>query len=260
MEPHSDSSEPQVRDISTEDSENQNNHAVDVLELGESPDSAWTPLSTSNTTFDSSQPEMLNEEAECVDTKDDNLPCVLTKTKPKHKWYAVKELGLRSFGLPCHKSIENIFNSRCHGSLRFVHRLQLAYKMDCHNGCVNALHFNSSGTRLVSGSDDLNIIVWDWSLAKPLLNYDSGHRGNVFQAKFLPLCGDMHIVSCARDGHIRLAELTPSGAFHSTRRLGLHRGPAHKLALLPDTPHVFLTAGEDAAVLEVDVRQSKPNK
>ena len=95
MEPHSDSSEPQVRDISTEDSENQNNHAVDVLELGESPDSAWTPLSTSNTTFDSSQPEMLNEEAECVDTKDDNLPCVLTKTKPKHKWYAVKELGLR---------------------------------------------------------------------------------------------------------------------------------------------------------------------
>jgi len=53
--------------------------------------------------------------------------------------------------------------------------------MDCHNGCVNALHFNSSGTRLVSGSDDLNIIVWDWSLAKPLLNYDSGHRGNVFQ-------------------------------------------------------------------------------
>lgn len=76
----------------------------------------------------------------------------------------------------------------------------------------------------------------------------------------MPLCGDMHIVSCARDGHIRLAELTPSGAFHSTRRLGLHRGPAHKLALLPDTPHVFLTAGEDAVVLEVDVRQSKPNK
>ena len=80
------------------------------------------------------------------------------------------------------------------------------------------------------------------------------------QAKFLPLCGDMHIVSCARDGHIRMAELTSGGTFHSTRRLALHRGPAHKLALLVDTPQVFLSAGEDAVVFEVDVRQSKPNK
>jgi DDB1- and CUL4-associated factor 8 len=155
--------------------------------------------------------------------------------------------------------------------------------MDLHNGCVNALHFNPSGTRLASGSDDLNIIIWDWSKNEAVLKYDSGHRGNVFQvyhgvkritacclllsyfilyvqAKFLPLCGDMHIVSCARDGHIRLAELTSGGAFHSTRRLGLHRGPAHKLSLLTDTPHIFLSAGEDSVVLEVDVRQSKPNK
>jgi len=255
MEPHPEDSEPPFRDVSVEDSENQNHPTAAALELEESQDSAWTPQSASTPTFDASQPEISIEEVEDVE-----LPYVLTKTKPKHTWCAVKELASRSFGLPCHKSVENIFNSRCHGSLRFVQRLQMAYKMDCHNGCVNALHFNSSGTLLASGSDDLNIIVWDWSLAKPLINYDSGHRGNVFQAKFLPLCGDMHIVSCARDGHIRLAELTPSGAFHSTRRLGLHRGPAHKLALLPDTPHVFLTAGEDAVVLEVDVRQSKPNK
>ena len=84
-------------------------------------------------------------------------------------------------GLSCHKSIENVFNSRCYGSLRFVQRMELDYKMDCHNGCVNALHFNTKGSRLASGSDDLSVILWDWAKAKPVLNYDSGHRGNIFQ-------------------------------------------------------------------------------
>lgn len=59
--------------------------------------------------------------------------------------------------------------------------MELDYKMDCHNGCVNALHFNTKGSRLASGSDDLSVILWDWAKAKPVLNYDSGHRGNIFQ-------------------------------------------------------------------------------
>jgi len=284
MEPNSDNGdpvEPRVNEPTTRVDENTGNdnnpEASDVSELEESHDSAWTAHSRSNTTYSSEQAETHDDEValhyeessdnvenkiseNSVDTEDEDLPSVLTKEKPKHKWCAVKEFTARTWGLPSHKSMESVYNCRVHGSLRFVDRLQLASKMDCHNGCVNALHFNSTGTRLASGSDDLNIIIWDWSRAKPLLNYDSGHRGNVFQAKFLPLSGDMHIVSCARDGHIRLAELSSGGAFHSTRRLGLHRGPAHKLTLLPDTPHVFLTAGEDAVVLEVDVRQSKPSK
>ena len=150
-----------------------------------------------------------------AEAEDDELPYVLTKLKPKHKWNAVKEFTLRycqshptlyfliikichilfrSFGLSCHKNIENVFNGRCYGSRRFVERLELAYKMDCHNGCVNALHFNTSGTRLASGSDDLTIIIWDWTQAKPVLNYDSGHRGNVFQVCTVPTTGH-HLVS-----------------------------------------------------------------
>lgn len=151
--------------------------------------------------------------------------------------------------------------------------------MDCHNGCVNALNFNYSGTKLISGSDDLKIIIWNWAKGEPILSYDSGHRGNVFQvvqtfknpirssasvcifqAKFMPYSNDQIIVSCARDGHIRLGEVSPSGLTCPTRRLGSHRGPAHKLATLPNHANVFLTAGEDALVYEIDIRQSKPNK
>jgi hypothetical protein len=108
------------------------------------------------------------------------------KQKPKHKWHALKALTeryvsgcltvclylltsllilavsfcFRNLGTSSHKNIDNAFNDKCYGSLRFVERLELAFKMDCHNGCVNALHFNSSGSRLASGSDDLSIIIW----------------------------------------------------------------------------------------------------
>lgn len=81
-----------------------------------------------------------------------------------------------------------------------------------------------------------------------------------FQARFLPLTGDTHIVSCGRDGQIRLAELSSMGVCHSTRRLAQHRGPAHKLAIQQETPHVFLSSGEDALVMSVDVRETKPEK
>ena len=79
------------------------------------------------------------------------------------------------------------------------------------------------------------------------------------QSKFLPLREDTHIVSCARDGQVRLAELS-SGAYKSTRKLAKHKGPAHKLATLPTSPHVVLSAGEDAVVLNIDIREEQPSR
>ena len=100
-------------------------------------------------------------------------------------------------------------------------------------GCVNALHFNESGSRLASGSDDKQIIVWDWEKGQKLLSYNTGHHSNVFQSKFLPLTGDTHVVSTSRDGQVRLANLSTTEVCRSTRRLAQHKGPANKLALLP---------------------------
>ena len=57
--------------------------------------------------------------------------------------------------------------------------------------------------RLASGSDDLDVIVWDWQRRRKVLRYNSGHSANIFQAKFLPFAGDTHIVSTSRDGQVR---------------------------------------------------------
>lgn len=129
---------------------------------------------------------------------------------------------------------------------------------------MNALHFNETGNLLASGSDDLDIIVWNWSARgecdRKRASFDSGHKANVFQSKFLPLRGDTHIVSTSRDGQVRLSELDGSGALRAGRRLAGHRGPANKLALLADRPHTFLSGGEDSVVFEIDVRENKPTK
>ncbi|KAG8326200.1 DDB1- and CUL4-associated factor 8 [Homalodisca vitripennis] len=152
------------------------------------------------------------------------------------------------------------FQHRYYGSLHAVQRLELMYKLDEHYGCVNSLHFNRSGELLVSASDDKRVVLWDWAADRSILSYDSGHSGNVFQAKFLPLSGDRHIVTCARDGQVRLSVLSGVGVCKGTRLLAQHRRTTHKLATHHDTPHVFLSAGEDALVLSHDVRTNKASK
>lgn len=44
------------------------------------------------------------------------------------------------------------------------------------------------------------------------------------------------------------------------QKLGQHRGPCHKLAILDDKPHVLLSAGEDGIVFSHDIRKPKSNK
>ena len=39
-----------------------------------------------------------------------------------------------------------------------LHKMKL---LEGHDGCVNCLEWNRSGTILASGSDDLSVILWD---------------------------------------------------------------------------------------------------
>ena len=115
-----------------------------------------------------------------------------------------------------------------------LHRLKLDKLLDEHDGCVNTVHFTPSGDLLLSGSDDLQIIIWDWATGgsgllvgwglcmmthspmciirtylyhthvsgHPRLKFIPGHRNNIFQAKVLPQTNNKTIVSCAADGQV----------------------------------------------------------
>jgi WD40 repeat protein len=44
-----------------------------------------------------------------------------------------------------------------------VQRMELNQRLEGHNGCVNTVSFDTeAGNILISGSDDLQIVLWDW--------------------------------------------------------------------------------------------------
>lgn len=153
------------------------------------------------------------------------------------------------------------FSRDTSGSCGLVKRLTLHDKLVHHDGCVNTLHFNMSGDLLASGSDDLDIVIWDWAKGKKKIAYESGHSSNVFQAKFMPYTGDSTIVSCARDGKVRVGFLhSSSDGCKITKCLAQHKGAAHKLCIEPGSPCEFLTCGEDGVVFHADLREDKAHK
>ncbi|XP_055340862.1 uncharacterized protein LOC129589944 [Paramacrobiotus metropolitanus] len=141
-----------------------------------------------------------------------------------------------------------------------VQRLGLYATLDHHTGCVNALNFNPAGTLLASGSDDLEVGVWDWMQKKLKYSFPSGHNANVFQTKFLPLSNDSLIVTASRDGGVRLAELSMAGGRPKIRHLCRHHGACHKIDVRADAHYHILTSGEDAVVNYIDVREAKARK
>jgi DDB1- and CUL4-associated factor 8 len=43
-----------------------------------------------------------------------------------------------------------------------IHRLRKQQELTAHAGCVNTVTFSPDGEQLLSGSDDLQIVIWDW--------------------------------------------------------------------------------------------------
>nr|XP_034341818.1 DDB1- and CUL4-associated factor 8-like [Arvicanthis niloticus] len=186
------------------------------------------------------------------DSSIDEWIALETSPLPRPRWNILSALRDRQLG-----SRGRFVTEAC-GARLFVQRLSLQYVFEGHAGCVNTVHFNQHGTLLASGSDDLKVIVWDWLHQRPVLNFESGHKNNVLQAKFLPNCNDAIMAMCGRDGQVRVAQLSAMAGTHMTKRLVKHGGASHKLGLDPYSPVRFLTSGEDAVVFSIDLRQACP--
>lgn len=85
-----------------------------------------------------------------------------------------------------------------------VKQLNLYGKLNGHRGCVNDLEFNSTGDLLVSGSDDKQVIFWNWETKTERFSYASGHLENIFQTRIMPFTDDRRIVTSSRDGKVKL--------------------------------------------------------
>ncbi|CAF4932390.1 unnamed protein product, partial [Rotaria sp. Silwood2] len=105
-------------------------------------------------------------------------------------------LSDRQYGLLSHRRLL----VKLKNSSSITRRLNLEYTLNVHRGCVNTIWWNELGTTILSGSDDQNLIVTDPFTRQVLTKVHSGHRENIFSAKFLPETNDRRVVSCSGDG------------------------------------------------------------
>ncbi|XP_064601021.1 WD and tetratricopeptide repeats protein 1-like [Liolophura sinensis] len=143
------------------------------------------------------------------------------------------------------------FQRRFHVTSDFVNRLGLEAELEGHQGCVNCLEWNESGTLLASGSDDVQVIIWDPLRHKSLTTIRTGHQGNIFSVKFLPNSSDSIIVSGAADCKIRVHDLNVK---ETTHVFSCHAGRVKRIATAPNVPFMFWSAAEDGTIMQFDLR------
>jgi WD40 repeat protein len=74
---------------------------------------------------------------------------------------------------------------------------------------VNSVAFSPDGARVVSGSDDRNVRVWDAGTGDGIGNPLIGHWDRVVDAVFTP--DDRRVLSGSTDGTIRTWPVPPDG-------------------------------------------------
>lgn len=176
--------------------------------------------------------------------------------------------------------------SSCKNSLDNVQRLGLITTLPAHAGCVNTVHWNSTGEYLISGSDDQFIAITNPHNQKILYKYKTGHHANIFSARFMPQSNDQSIVSCSGDGIVLHTELLApylhrcktNGFLNSATNgrendsnntyeritdseanigcFNCHKtGTTYEVLTVPTESKSFMSCGEDGTVRWFDLRQ-----
>ncbi|XP_018422515.1 PREDICTED: DDB1- and CUL4-associated factor 6 isoform X2 [Nanorana parkeri] len=140
------------------------------------------------------------------------------------------------------------------GRREFVQKLKLEKTLNVHHGCVNSICWNSTGEYILSGSDDTTLVISNPFNKKVLTRIRSGHRANIFSAKFLPLTNDKHIISCSGDGVIYFTDIEKDTETNRQCQFTCHYGTAYEINTVPNDPYTFLSCGEDGTVRWFDVR------
>ncbi|KAM3607300.1 uncharacterized protein V6R79_005315 [Siganus canaliculatus] len=140
------------------------------------------------------------------------------------------------------------------GRREFVQRLKLEGTLNVHDGCVNTISWNDTGEYILSGSDDTFLVISNPYNKKVKKSIRSGHRANIFSAKFMPHTNGQEIVSCSGDGIIFYTHTEKSPEFNRQCQFSCHYGTAYEIMTVPNDPYTFLSCGEDGTVRWFDLR------
>ncbi|KAH8988299.1 WD40 repeat-like protein [Lactarius hatsudake] len=116
--------------------------------------------------------------------------------------------------------------------IRFGIRLVDALKFDW---AVLSVAYSPDGRRIVTGSMDCTIQIWDSRLGIPLTKPLKGHLGTVTSVVFSP--DGTHIISGSEDGTVRLWDSQTGVPIREP--LKGHTGPLASVAYSPDGAHII---------------------
>ncbi|XP_056280695.1 DDB1- and CUL4-associated factor 6 isoform X5 [Pseudoliparis swirei] len=148
----------------------------------------------------------------------------------------------------------NTIRSNYLGRREFLQRLKLEGTLNVHDGCVNTISWNNTGEYLLSGSDDTFLVISNPYNKKVKKSIRSGHRANIFSAKFMPHTNDQEIISCSGDGVIYYTNTEKSPEHNKQCQFTCHYGTAYEIMTVPNDPYTFLSCGEDGTVRWFDLR------
>ncbi|XP_055681294.1 DDB1- and CUL4-associated factor 6-like [Lutzomyia longipalpis] len=143
-------------------------------------------------------------------------------------------------------------------SKAFVQNLSLYRSLKVHRGCVNTVTWNDKGNYVLSGSDDQSLVVTNPFTGNVLVKCRTGHRANIFSAKFMPHTGDQEVVSCSGDGYVIYTELQSSDVCNTANinEFNCHsNSTTYEVITIPQEPRCFMSCGEDGTVRLFDLRK-----
>lgn len=137
---------------------------------------------------------------------------------------------------------------------RMVHTLDVVGKLEGHEGCVNSVSFSKEdgGARIVTGSDDCTVKVWDVHTRRCLKTL-YGPTSNVFAAHFVPHKGCAEIIAAGNDGDIWHYDINRDYAM----RYSVHSRKVLSMSFCPNMPAVFLSSSGDGTVRMTDLRMKQ---
>lgn len=117
--------------------------------------------------------------------------------------------------------------------------------------------WNDTGRFLLSGSDDQTIALTNPFTGKKLVQHVTGHRANIFSAKFMPHSNDEGVVTCSGDGAVLYTNLSaPTTNPDQLHMFNCHNNTTYEVLPLPLEHCSFLSCGEDSTVRMFDLRQT----
>lgn len=155
----------------------------------------------------------------------------------------VPDIWRREIGMSSPLLFERSFTS----SEALIRRLDCYQTLERHSGRIYTVRFNPTGSLLISGAEDANVIIWNWLDGEQKFAYPHGHQERVLDAQILPFTNDNMILTSSIDGLVKLHEIADDSLV-TTTVLGSHEGRVPQLAIEPGSPRIFYSCGEDGFV------------